>query len=108
MNIYKISQTQNNDYDTYDSAVVIAENEKAAKRIHPDGRTVWCNKSRCWCKKYHMTGELTPVDEDSSTWCDHIRFVQVEFIGRATREDGTEVIYPPGKPRVVLASFNAG
>ena len=31
MNIYKLSQTVNNGYDTYDSAVVVANSEKAAR-----------------------------------------------------------------------------
>jgi len=35
MNLYLISQEANSDYDTYDSAVVAAESEGAAKRIHP-------------------------------------------------------------------------
>lgn len=35
MNIYLIEQDVNNDYDTYDSAVVVADNEKAARNMHP-------------------------------------------------------------------------
>jgi hypothetical protein len=37
MNLYKISQTSNCDYDTYNSAIVCAENEAAARVIHPSG-----------------------------------------------------------------------
>ena len=36
LKIFKISQTENAGYDTYDSAVVCAENEEKAKRIHPE------------------------------------------------------------------------
>lgn len=36
MKIYKLSQTINKGFGTYDSAVVIAENELSARRIHPD------------------------------------------------------------------------
>jgi hypothetical protein len=36
--LWLISQDQNTGYDTYDSAVVCAETEEDAKRIHPDGR----------------------------------------------------------------------
>lgn len=39
MNLYLISQTENNDYDTYDSAVVAAETEGQARNTHPRG--VW-------------------------------------------------------------------
>ncbi len=35
MNLYLISQTENEDYDTYDSAVVCAETAAEAKVIHP-------------------------------------------------------------------------
>jgi hypothetical protein len=35
MNIYRLSQTVNNDYDTYDSAVVVAESEEAARETKP-------------------------------------------------------------------------
>lgn len=35
MNIYLISQTKNDDYDTFDSAVVIAETEKEARGMQP-------------------------------------------------------------------------
>lgn len=59
MKIYKISQTINRWYDTYDSAVVCAENEYEASCIYPsDYKTVpvvdWEFQDRrfwCWCKK---------------------------------------------------------
>ena len=37
MNLYLISQNLNNDYDTYDAAVVCAASEEKARLIHPDG-----------------------------------------------------------------------
>jgi hypothetical protein len=37
MKIYLLSQTENNEYDSYDSCVVCAENEDDAKTIAPDG-----------------------------------------------------------------------
>ena len=36
MKIFKISQNQNTDYDTYDSALVAAESKDDARTIHPD------------------------------------------------------------------------
>jgi hypothetical protein len=33
--LWKLSQTKNNDYDTYSDAVVVSSNPVAAKRIHP-------------------------------------------------------------------------
>ena len=83
MNIYKISQSSNDDYDTYDSAIVIAENEEDAKTIHPNGDCDWPNLEsdrRCW------------------DWVTDLRLIKVELIGVADNK---------GKG-VVLASFNAG
>jgi len=78
MNLYLLSQTVNNNYDTYDSCVVAAESEDAARRIHPCGRDVveWWNQ----------------------TWVD-VKDVKIEYIG--TAKEGTE-------RSVILASFNAG
>ena len=39
MKLWKISQDQNDDYDTYDSAVVAADSADAAAHIHPSGET---------------------------------------------------------------------
>ena len=35
MNLYLLTQYTNDNYDTYDSCVVCAENPKEAKKIHP-------------------------------------------------------------------------
>jgi hypothetical protein len=35
MNLYLLSQTKNNRYDTYSDCVVVAENEAEARKIHP-------------------------------------------------------------------------
>ena len=37
MNLYLIWQDENNDYDTYDSAIVCAKNGDEAVKIHPSG-----------------------------------------------------------------------
>lgn len=41
MNLYRISQSDNSDYDTYDSAVVAAPSEEEARKIHPSGYNPW-------------------------------------------------------------------
>ncbi len=81
MNIYLISQTVNNGYDTFDSAVVIAETPRKAQLTHP----------------YETTKNWDGEDEQYSAWC-AADDVNVEFIGTET----TNI------PRVVCASFNAG
>ena len=81
MNIYLISQDKNEGYDSFDSAVVVAENEEKAKLIHPCGNTDWDgikNEYYDWAKA---------------------EYVSVELIGIATGND---------VPRVICSSFNAG
>lgn len=78
MKLWLISQDQNNNYGTYDSAVVAAETEEAAKNIVPGG---------------YKFGEAY------SLWCSGPEFVKVELIGKASSEITAGV---------VLASFNAG
>jgi len=80
MKLWKISQDKNNDWDTYDSAVVAAQTEAEAKMMHPS------------------TGEAIK-DEYSSSWVGSPDDVTCEYIGEA--KDETE-------KGVVFASFNAG
>ncbi len=78
MNIYKISQTENDDYDTFDSAIVAAETKKDAVMTHP-------------------TDVSWDGSDDSDMWTSWDK-VEVEFIGTTDRDlEG-----------VILASFNAG
>lgn len=84
MNLYKIWQTVNDDYDTYDSAVVAADSEQEAILMHPDG-TSEVNKKRF-------------TNDDYSGWCES-KDVQVSKIGTANNG------FVKG---VIVASFNAG
>lgn len=79
MNLYRIWQTVNRGYDTYDSAVVVAESEEAAAQINPCGKDA---------KEYITRHEWTEPEN-----------VKVELIGTAI--DGLS-------KGVVIASFNAG
>jgi len=82
MKLFLISQEQNNDYDTYDSAVVVAPDEETARQIDPcTGKPV-----ESWGKRY-------------SAWCDAPEHVAVRYIGEAA---------PDVEQGVVCASFNAG
>jgi hypothetical protein len=81
--LYLISQNVNNDYDTYDSAVVVAPNPKSAKLIHP-------------CSDYVLS-ELDWTKD--CTWCPSPNDVNVKCIGVASRGQ---------KVGVVLSSYNAG
>lgn len=94
MNIYKVSQTINNDYDTYDSMIVYAENESNAKVINPGGFHIFKNNS--WYFVYADGSEKEK--ELDFTWC-HPDEVKVKYIG---------VNLDVKKEGVILASFNAG
>jgi hypothetical protein len=83
MKLYKIWQSVNDVYDTFDSAVVCAKNKEEARKIHPEGH-----------------GRETTNDEPDGFgyWCT-LDNVQVEYIGEA--KSGM-------KKGVVVASYNAG
>jgi len=80
MKIYKIIQSINNDYDTYDSAVVYAENEEEAREIHPNCAIM--NSQYDYIQTWALPSDI-----------------KVEYIGEAPH------ITEKG---VTLASFNAG
>jgi len=90
MKLFLISQTVNNDYDTFDAAVVAAEDEVAARHIHPRGME---------------QGKLS-TPPDTTQW-DNI----FAFDDWANSPNDVKVIYlaethlPAG---IILASFNAG
>lgn len=87
MNLYRLSQSKVHGYDTYDSCVVAAKSESAARVIHPsdyidDGDL----DDDCWRR-------------DTDTWAQRPSDVRVELIGTAI--DGT-------KAGIICSSFNAG
>ena len=96
MNLYKISQDVNDEYETYDSAIVAAENEDDARMIHPN-KGVYI-KNNLWYHIYHTGNELEYWD---GYWVPvkDLHLIKVELIG--TAKAGTE-------RGVILASFNGG
>ena len=82
MKLWKISQMDNDSYDTYDRAIVVAATEEEARVILPDEHVKWGK------------------DDEYSSWAHSSEKVMVEYIGEAAShlKAGT----------VVLASFNAG
>jgi len=99
MNLYKISQSVNNDYDTYSDAVVCAENEDEARKIHPNGaydyKEEWDNREG---DIYHQEGEDLKRDSFLGSWVKK-HYVKVEYIGVAKEEL---------EKGVVCASYHAG
>lgn len=92
MKLWLISQGANTAYDTYDSAVVCAENEYEAVRIDPEEFRVWSDKenSWLWCNE-------TPLAH--SSWVSDLNDITCKMIGEAL---------PDQQKGVILASFNAG
>lgn len=87
MKLWLILQDVNNGYDTYDSAVVCAETEDAARMTHPSYLAlVW--EKRCWMRDGYEDDSWAPPSE-----------VKVRYIGEAA---------PGVTAGVVCASFNAG
>jgi len=85
MNIYRISQSNNTDYDTYDSAVVVARDEQQARHIHPDEcSAAWHGAGGRW-----------------STWADPSK-VTVEYLATLPADSRLQA------GAVICASFNAG
>ena len=81
MKLYLLSQNDNNDYDTYDSCVVCAENEEDAKTIAPNGSV------------------YTVPTKRYSNWALSKETILCEEIGEANKSQIRGVI---------IASFNAG
>ena len=80
MNLYLISQSENNNYDTYDAMIVCAENENDARNITPEDDNSF--PSFMW-----------------SDWCSSPEQVTVEYLGIADGNITREII---------LSSFNNG
>jgi hypothetical protein len=76
--LWRIYQDVNSGYDTYDSAIVVAPDEDAARLVNPDGK---------WGRNF-------------SAWAPSPDNVGVVCIGQASPELEAGA--------VVLASFNAG
>ena len=94
MNLYLISQDVNVYYDSYDSAVVAAENSEDAAQIHPSGHWKW--KMDGWHFVYIDERETEPQTPDD--WAT-IADIHVALLGKANANI---------KRGVILASFNAG
>ena len=92
MKLWKISQTESTGYDTFSDAVVVADNEDAARSVHPacDNAESVVFFSRYWLQEeYHW-----------SEWATKKENVTVVYLGIY---DG-----PPLDVPVICASYHAG
>jgi len=77
MNVYKISQKYNWEWDVYISAIVIAKDEESARLIHP-GDAVWDGN-----KWEYTDPEEYSYSDPNDTWCRADK-VKVELICTTT------------------------
>lgn len=96
MKLYLLTQDVNNGYDTYDSCVVIADNEDTARKITPETYRPFSEELDAFAFEY--ADGKREIDGWGS-WAKHPREVKVQYLGEA--KEGSE-------PGVVCASFNAG
>ena len=92
MNLYKVSQDVNNDYDTYSDFVIACETEEDARNTNPGGYHKW--RDNTWFFQY-ADGTENP-DTDYS-WC-LPKDTKVELIGKAAA----------GIKGIICTSFHAG
>lgn len=98
MKLYKLTQKENRNYDTFDSAIVAATDEKSAKRINPRSSHIfWCDKNNSWATK-NQYKELVFIENDTC-WANKMKNIKVQYLGEAS---------PEIEQGIVLVSFNAG
>lgn len=93
MKLYLLTQSFNDSYDTYDSAVVAAPDEATARTISPDTSHVWDNG---W---FYATRTIVRKEPNFCAWVNDLNLISVTYLGEA--QEGT----PMG---LILSSFNAG
>lgn len=96
MNIYKIWVDESLGWNTYDSAIVVAENEEAARYIHPD--TTSENPVKGYNTETHRYDKAWYESDVLCLDWTKPKNVKVTLVG-------TTDLYPEGT--VLCASFNA-
>ena len=89
--LFKISQDINNDWDTYDSAIVIADSEEEARHIHPLPVLNDLDNDEKWWESGYTRSWAHP---------EHVSVVEVGLFISNPSSDKEE--------RVICSSFNAG
>lgn len=84
MKLFTIYQKSNTGYDTFDSAVVVANSAEEAQKIHPCGGS----------------SDFSMYD----TWVARPSLVKVMYLGEVVGEPDSD-IYPGA---IICASYNAG
>ena len=82
MNIYLVSQSISNGYDTYDSMVVAAESEEDARTIHPSDFVTHVSGDK-WMGTYYHSGEEYAIGRDEWPEYSQREEFDVSLIGAA-------------------------
>ena len=90
MKLWMISQNENDDYDTFDSAVVAAETEADARHMSP---------ADIWMSPGHIRSDAEREDNKRCYWTSNVDAVTVRLLGEAA---------PGMEAEIICASFNAG
>lgn len=101
MNIYLLSQDIVNGWDTYDSCVVVAENEIDARATHPSEH-ITHHRNGKWMGTY--TGGDNIGGEYENESCSWVSFVDVSRVDVKLIGVASDHI----KKGVICSSFNAG
>lgn len=103
LNLYLLTQDENNGYDTFDSCVVAAYNEEDAKCIHPFLFKFEWNCLDLDAEEYKRWDDpeyINKVQWDTKTWASSPYKVNCKLIGVADNS-----IDPNS---VICSSYNAG
>jgi hypothetical protein len=93
MNLYHVTQSQNNDYDTYSDFVVACETEEEARHFYPSGHYKWHDNA--WYFQYaDGTERVAGICYDWTT----PEYIQTKLLGVAAE----------GIEGIICTSFHAG
>lgn len=81
MKIFLLEKNFNNDYDTFDAMIVVAENEKEALKIHPDDDIFY--KDNKWMEI--LEGKEIELINNPWCSCDDLRRIKITYIGEAKK-----------------------
>jgi hypothetical protein len=100
MKLFLISQDNVDGYGSYDSAVVVAKSEVAARSVNPSSLVTHVTNGK-WMGTYSGGNAVGSEyeNDDGRSWPKYsdIGCIEVEYLGETNKERG-----------VVCASFNAG
>lgn len=100
--LWKLEQSENNTWDTWDSCVVVSEFEEKAKRIHPNFTTSieFREDLNGWVYFYYDNLDREVVKPWVGDWASSPNKVKATLIGEAADflKEGS----------VICASYNAG